>query len=116
MKRLGLPPRRLVSEDSETLQTSVPKTPIRGYVVGTTQNRALPPIMWTKASFTLASGNLSIMAQTGAFGETQRVFGVGRDAGSLALNGFGAAEHCTRMCSAGGSAVPRSWSSIRRRA
>lgn len=64
MKRLGLPPRRLASEDSETLQTSVPKTPIRGYVVGTTQNRALPPIMWTKASFTLASGNLSIMAQT----------------------------------------------------
>jgi len=33
-------------------------------VVGSTQNQALPPIMWTKASFTLASGNLSIMAQT----------------------------------------------------
>lgn len=44
---------------------------------------------------------------TGAFGETQRVFGVGRDAGSLALNGFGAAAHCPRnvFCGRLGSAA-----------
>ena len=37
---------------------------------------------------------------TGAFGERQRVFGVGRHAGSLALNGFGAADDGTPMCPA----------------